>query len=110
MMGDIYYPACGTEGADFMSRWCDRCKRDEAFRNEEGDSCSIAASTFCGPVEQWRYERGEPVCAAFEASDPGDLPFLKSAAVADLFPSSHRRPTQGERVRMVVSMGDSNAH
>ena len=92
-----YYPCSGTEGADFISKWCARCRLDA------NDDCAILASSFCGPVDPWIYERGEPVCTAFEANDPENLPFLKSAAVADLFPGSRRRPTQGEQIRMLVS-------
>lgn len=68
-----YRPGSGTEGADFMARWCDRCKRDEAFRHGTGDSCPIAANTLAfdiddpGYPKEWRYGAdGRPVCLAFE--------------------------------------------
>lgn len=70
-----YRPSNGTEGAGFMSRWCDRCERDRDYRDNDGDSCPIAANTFVYdwndpnyPVE-WREDGPEgPRCTAFEAS------------------------------------------
>ena len=90
----LYHPSSGTEGADFIEKWCGRCVCDA---NED---CPILAASFCGPVDQWRYERGEPICTAFEASDPLNLPFMRSAAIGDLFPGARRRPSQGEQIRM----------
>lgn len=73
-----YRPANGTEGMAFMERWCDVCKRDEAFRNGEGDSCPIVANTLVYDVgdsqypTEWRYgEDGRPQCTAFEPSQEG---------------------------------------
>lgn len=98
----IYRPFSGTEGADFTSKWCAHCKGDI---NED---CPILAATYCYAhghpdyPKEWHYERGDPVCSAFEAIDPSYQPFMKSAAVADLFPGSYRRPSRGEQIRLLV--------
>lgn len=67
-----YRPANGFEGADFMASFCDRCERDEAFRQGTGDSCSIVADTMCldtdeeGYPVEWRQDGPEgPRCTAF---------------------------------------------
>ena len=68
-----YRPSNGSEGADFMANWCDRCERDRAFREDDGDSCEIAAATMIYasthpkyPTE-WREDGPEgPRCTAFE--------------------------------------------
>ena len=96
-MSELYHPSSGTEGMDFTGKWCARCACDV------NDDCSILAASFCGPVDEWQYERGEPVCTAFVAADPLGIPTMRSAAVADLFPGSPRRPSQGEQVRLLVS-------
>lgn len=78
-MIEIYRPSCGTEGADFMDRWCARCERDRAWREDPdfGEGCSIAARTMAvkaddpGYPQEWR-EDGPlgPRCTAFQlASD-----------------------------------------
>ena len=101
-MAEGYRPASGTEGMDFIAKWCGRCACDH---NED---CPILAATFALAPDhpdypaEWRYERGEPVCTAFEAADPTDQPFMRSAAVRDLFPGSPRRPTRGHQVRLLV--------
>jgi len=94
---ETYRPTSGTEGMDFIGKWCGRCARDA------NDDCPILAASFMRAVDEWHYERGEPVCAEFEAADPLDLPRLESAAVADLFPRSRRSLTQGQMVRALVS-------
>ena len=95
-MTALYRPANGTEGMDFMGRWCSRCTGDA---NED---CPILAASFCGEVPQWRYEHGEPACTDFAAADPLEQPFMQTAAVRDLFPGARRSLTQGEQVRAVV--------
>jgi hypothetical protein len=40
-----YRPANGTDGAIFMSRFCDQCERERDFRENDGDSCPIAAAS-----------------------------------------------------------------
>lgn len=102
-MTERYRPNSGTEGMDFTANWCTRCKLDV---NED---CDILAMTFAVSVEhpdypsEWTYERGEPVCTAFEALDPLEMPQMKCAAVRDLFPGAPVRPTIGEQVRMMVA-------
>lgn len=86
-----YRPACGTEGADFIDHWCGRCKRDKAFRNDEGDSCPIVANSFIFDVDdprypsEWQYDdKGHPICAAFEEMGSPDKRD-ENAAIRDLF-------------------------
>lgn len=99
---ELYRPGSGTEGMDFIAKWCGRCSKDE---NED---CPILAATFALEVGHpdypaaWHYERGEPVCADFAAIDPLDQPHMETAAVRDLFVGSPRRPTRGQQVRMMV--------
>jgi hypothetical protein len=73
MAGKPYRPSNGTEGEIFMCGWCDRCERDRAYRNDEGDSCPIVAAAFAysigepGYPKEWVYaaDGGGPVCTAF---------------------------------------------
>ncbi len=97
MGAQAYRPASGTEGMDFISKWCGRCSLDD------NDDCPILAASFIGSVEEWRYERGEPICTGFCPADPFDLPRMESAAVHDLFPGARRGLTQGQQVRMLVT-------
>jgi hypothetical protein len=102
MSDAIYRPGSGTEGMDFIASWCARCRGD---LNED---CPILAATFAYNAADpnypadWRMERGEPVCASFEALDPLDQPIMRAAAVRDLFAGYPRRPSQGEQIRMLV--------
>lgn len=67
-----YQPVSGMEGAEFMSVFCDRCTRDQAFRDGTGDSCPIAAATMVFDVEddeypaEWVYRDDTPTCTAFD--------------------------------------------
>lgn len=70
-----YRPSTGSEGADFMDRFCDRCKRDEAFQRDPGnnDGCAIAARTMAHSIDEpgypseWTFDDdGFPYCSAFE--------------------------------------------
>lgn len=85
-----YRPSCGSEGADFIMRWCYQCKRDEAFRNDEGDSCPIVANTFVYEVDdpkypnEWIIDEEGPRCTAFEEVDAPDKQD-PNAAIRDLF-------------------------
>jgi hypothetical protein len=94
---------------DFTAKWCARCSRDA------NDDCQILAAIFALEVgcpdypTAWRYERGEPVCSAFEAADPFDTPHMEAAAVRDMFSGLPRRPTQGQQVRMLVAGTQGNA-
>lgn len=100
-MPERYKPGSGTEGMDFIGKWCGRCQRDD------GECQIIAAVYYYGADDpkypaEWTYERGEPVCTAFTAFDPLDVPQMETAAVADLFPGTTVRPTIGEQVRIMV--------
>ena len=68
----LYRPSCGSEGYAFIGRWCGSCRRDAAYRADEGDSCPIVAATLVLPANHPDYprewivaERG-PVCTAWE--------------------------------------------
>jgi hypothetical protein len=69
-----YRPSCGTEGADFMAEWCDRCAREKPTR--EGlaeDGCAILSDTFMYEKadprypKEWVEDENGPRCTAFEA-------------------------------------------
>jgi hypothetical protein len=73
-----YRPSCGSEGADFMAKFCDRCERDAAFQDGEGDSCPIAAATMAYNVWEPEYPHAwveddvlGPRCTAFVLA-PGE--------------------------------------
>ncbi len=74
-----YRPSNGTEGDAFAARWCERCKRDEAFQADPENNghlgCPIAANSFAFNINdpeypiEWQYDDG-PKCTAFEAIEP----------------------------------------
>jgi len=79
-MSKLFRPSCGSEGMDFMDRFCDRCERDAAFQRDpfNNDGCSIAAATMAlqvdeeGYPKEWIYgDDGEPTCTAFVAISEG---------------------------------------
>ncbi len=86
-----FRPSCGFMGADFMNDWCGRCERDKAFREDRGDSCTIAADTMCFnitdpeyPVE-WRQDGPSgPRCTAFVPADAAMQPIDPAAVVRPL--------------------------
>lgn len=89
-MADPYRPSNGTEGADFMDEWCNRCARDAAFREDPDncDGCSIAAATFAFEIDhpeypkEWITDEKGPRCTAF-TTDP-TCP-VRCSQTADLF-------------------------
>lgn len=63
-------PRSIDEAAWFQMSFCDQCVRDQAFREDRGDSCSIAAQGFgvavgLEPPPEWVEEAGEVSCTAF---------------------------------------------
>lgn len=71
--GQKYRPSNGSEGDMFMSRYCCTCVKDQAFREDRGDSCPIVAATFCYDEDdplypaEWVYgPDGQPTCLAYE--------------------------------------------
>jgi hypothetical protein len=87
----LFRPSCGSDGADFMARWCGRCRLDRAFREDRGDSCTIAAATMAFAISDPEYPRewrrdgpSGPRCTAFEAIDPADTPLDPAAVVRPL--------------------------
>ncbi len=84
-----YRPSSGTEGIAFMAAWCDRCRRDEAFRTGHGDSCPIAAASMAFrlgdpeyPVERVTDDLGAR-CTAFEPmEDVGPIRDRRQVAMA----------------------------
>ncbi len=74
----LYRPSNGTEGIYFQERWCDHCKADKAFRDsgyEDGDGCPILAATMGYDIthpkypREWQWQKGEPICTAFDDED-----------------------------------------
>ena len=74
-----YRPANGSEGSDFMDKFCHRCKRDEKFRETQAaeDGCPIALGALVyqveedGYPEEWVVDQGDVYgktarCTAFE--------------------------------------------
>ncbi|WP_370171821.1 hypothetical protein [Sphingobium abikonense] len=77
-----YRPANGSEGADFIGRWCGRCTRDDDGR------CSIVAASMIFQLtdseypSEWRTNGASgPHCTAFEPADPYEQPFDPAAAI-----------------------------
>lgn len=74
-----YRPSCGSEGADFIDRWCGRCTHDDP--SDDSDGCPIMGATFVFDVDdpaypiEWR-EDGPlgPRCTGFDPMDPTDQP------------------------------------
>lgn len=64
-MADLYRPSTGTEGADFICAWCQRCARDA------DEDCDILARTFALEVDapgypsEWVIDADGPRCTAF---------------------------------------------
>ena len=70
---ESYQPHCGTEGADFISAWCDKC-RFETWNPEtdKGRKCSILSNTMLYSITDSKYPRewiygddGYPICTKF---------------------------------------------
>ena len=70
-----YRPSNGSEGMDFMSYFCERCVRDQAYQRSDGEQegCPIAAAAFAYEVSdpeyprEWIADEQGPRCTAFEA-------------------------------------------
>ena len=80
-MPEPYRPRSGTEGRQFMARFCDRCIHDVAFQSGRGDSCPIAAATMAYAKDHPEYPKewviessGDPICTAFEELGTDGLP------------------------------------
>ena len=78
----LYRPANGSEGADFMAEWCGRCARDGEW------GCPIAQLTMAFRIDDpeypdaWREDGPSgPRCTAFDAIDPFEQPFDPGAAM-----------------------------
>jgi len=77
-----YRPSNGSEGRDFDKRFCDRCKRDEAYRVGLGhsslpdaDGCEILAAALAFGADEtpypkeWIEDASGPRCTAFDPVD-----------------------------------------
>lgn len=67
-----WYPANGTEGADFERSWCRHCLNDkwpdweDEFGNDVPGRCPILdMATFSIPPE-WTLVDGKPACSAYD--------------------------------------------
>lgn len=74
--GEKYRPSNGTEGEMFMSRWCAKCERAAAFREDRGDSCPIVDDVMAYDEDHESYptewqigEDGQPKCTAFQLAE-----------------------------------------
>jgi hypothetical protein len=78
-----YRPSNGTEGAAFMDRFCDRCKREAKYRRTDdgSDGCPIIAKTMGYDIDdpeypsEWVINLGDATgmtarCTAFQFDDP----------------------------------------
>ena len=78
LLGHKYRPSNGTEGAIFESRWCEKCVRDRAYRESDGNKpgCEILAMTGAYKVDEpgypseWVYGAEGPMCTAFDDKEP----------------------------------------
>jgi hypothetical protein len=76
-MSRPYRPSNGSEGMDFIARFCRHCKRDARFRETQDGrgGCPIVAATFCYPTtdpkypKEWIEDDDGARCTAFEAID-----------------------------------------
>lgn len=91
----LYRPSSGTEGFDFMERWCGHCAKDKEWSEgkpfdecSKDEVCQIIADTMAYSIEDPKYPQewvygadGSPRCLAFEqAGKPYRCP-----ATADMF-------------------------
>lgn len=75
-----YRPSNGTEGADFIDRFCGNCVHDAAYRSGDGDSCPIVAKSLMFDIHEEQYPAewiygadGYPTCTAFEEENNGPV-------------------------------------
>ena len=96
-----YMPSSGTEGADFMAQWCDRCTEDWDYQHDKGDSCLIIVGSMCGDQQpEWvEDEHGRPRCTAF-VKHP-DAPEGVSPLQAELVTTPTPDPAEVEAARYV---------
>lgn len=88
-----YRPANGSEGADFMSRWCDKCEHDVV------SACPLIAATMCFEADDHRYPTawtfdgdGKPCCTAFEPTDEPSDKAAERAGQENLFAGVREEP------------------
>jgi len=58
-MSEPYRPSNGSEGLMFQEQWCNRCRRDRAFRESSAgeDGCPILADTMFYMVDDPNYPK-----------------------------------------------------
>ena len=69
-----YCPSNGTEGMEFMERFCLKCEKDAKYQETMSgeDGCQILAKTMLYDInnpeypKEWIYKNGKPICTAFE--------------------------------------------
>lgn len=91
LAGQKWRPSNGTEGEIFSERWCAGCRRDAAFRADEGDSCPIICNAMAFDTGHpdypaaWQYgPDGQPICAEFDDLSR-DAAAERCPATTDLF-------------------------
>lgn len=87
-------PSSADEAAAFEQTFCARCEHDRFYRQEEGDSCPIAASGFnphkdFPTPDEWvlHPDDGKPACGCFLLADGETPPRCRSTP--DLFGESN---------------------
>lgn len=70
---EVYRPSNGSEGEDFMCRWCERCAKDNLNEDTGEGGCEIIAYTMALDQDDEDYPRawrfgpdGQPMCVEFE--------------------------------------------
>lgn len=85
-MAQPYRPANGTEGDEFISRWCDRC-----VRGTEDDPCPILGATLFLAEDdpdyptEWAEDENGPRCTAFATSQDDTTGIIPDARQPGLF-------------------------
>jgi len=91
--GEQWTPSNGTEGAEFMDRWCRRCSRDKAMREgadfddcDDNELCSTIADSAIGKAVEWReLPIGETICTEFVSHEKHFCETQRCAHTADMF-------------------------
>lgn len=86
-----YRPSSGTEGADFMDRWCVKCRLEKDALVAFDEGCRIASDTMIFNIDdpeypaEWRQDGPSgPRCTAFIPIDSEDIPIDPEAVIRPL--------------------------
>ncbi|PZP69517.1 MAG: hypothetical protein DI604_17930 [Delftia acidovorans] len=84
-----FYPANGTDGAQFEENWCAHCLNEmqpdweDEFGNDVPGKCDVLSRAAFYPVPEWVYRHGVPWCLAFrqDPARPARCLFTKEMTV-----------------------------